>query len=177
LGFVLIKRANRQVDDIAERDKCPVCFGVSVCQAIDEHKVTLLYTDFYSIFNNLLGIKNVYYGKYVDENVIIKKLAKTSELQSFDNYICEDDKLNELCFKTKSNVQNKSTGFYDLIIAELKNHDLNDPNIKMKLCPVSHISNLISNLLTMDNLKNEDYFTYLWSTININPEPLMLQVI
>ncbi|XP_011506129.1 PREDICTED: deleted in autism protein 1 homolog, partial [Ceratosolen solmsi marchali] len=174
---IFVGKLNLKVNEIIEREKCPACFGINLCQDIDDNKVTLEYTDFYSIFNNLLGIKNIYYGKYGGDKVIIKKLAQKIELEGFDKMICSDYELMELCFN-KPKAVNTMKNFYNLIVAELISADMNDPNVKIRLCPtISKLPELFSNVLTENNLKNADYYKYLWSLIQINPEPILLQIL
>ncbi|XP_001606587.2 divergent protein kinase domain 2A isoform X1 [Nasonia vitripennis] len=174
---IYINRFNLKVAEITERYKCPACFGDSMCQVIDSNEISFEYTDFYSIFNNLFSVKNVYYGKYKDKKVIMKKLAQESELKTFDEMICSDDELHELCYQSESRKQDSKTNFYKLVESELANVG-GDINNKMRLCPTTtKLEKLFVNVKFQSHAENEDYFKYLWSTIKINPEPLILQIL
>lgn len=173
---LFIKKLNLNVIQITEKEKCPACFGVSMCQDIADNSVTLEYTDFYSFFNNMLSVKNVYYGSYKNQKVIMKKLAHKAELDGFDDMICTNPDLLELCH-TKSDKKYSKIDFHKTIITELSNQDLTDPNNKLIMCPTTtNIYGLFKSVQVESTVKHGDYYKFLWSSIKINPEPIILQV-
>lgn len=163
--------------EITEKEKCPACYGISLCPDIDNNKIKFEYDNFNSIFNNLFGIKNVFFGKYGNIKVVMKKLAHNSELKNFDKMICSSSDLKELCFKDSK--ENKSKiNFHQLILTELQNLNKNDPDIKLRVCPsVENFDDIFSSVQKENFTNNDDYYKYLWSSIKLNPEPIMLQVI
>ncbi|XP_014217218.1 deleted in autism protein 1 homolog [Copidosoma floridanum] len=172
---VLLRKLNRTVADITEREKCPACFGVSLCQDIDDNKIVFEYSDFNSIFNNLFGVKNVYYGKYGDTKVVVKKLAHDFEFQLFDDFICSNDQFDELCFR-KNKRSNAITNFYRSILRDLEDARFDDPHVKLRICPTVGRANKLLGKIG-DSAKNANYYKYLWSFIKINPEPIFLQLL
>ena len=173
---ISIKKFNLTVTEITEQEKCPACFGISMCQEINDNKVYFEFTDFYSVFNNIFSIKNVYYGRHKNKKIIMKKLAHKSELDDFDKMICQNIELFELCYKETPNTEIK-TDFYKLIVFQLTQSNMNDPNTKIRLCPSKEsIDELLLNLQIKHKPEKEEYYKYLWTSIKINPEPIILQV-
>lgn len=161
---VIVNKFNTDLSLLTEIKKCPFCYGKTLCREIDDGTLLIENTDFISIFNNFFGVKNVYYGKYKDIKVVMKKLAQNHELKRFDDTICNRD---EICF-----VDDKKINFFKLITMELTK--INDPNVKFKLCPdVSRIDKLID---LHETILNDNRHEYIWTAIKINPEPIFLQV-
>ncbi|XP_058806601.1 divergent protein kinase domain 2A-like isoform X1 [Phymastichus coffea] len=158
LMLKIIFRLN--IDNLTEKEKCPACFGMSMCHEI--HNIDFDFIDFYTIFNNLFSIKNVYYGSFKNKRVVMKKLAKNSELADFDEIF--------------ANTINKDVDFNALVTSQLINSNITDPNVKLVLCPsIQETHSLIQNIKNLDD--DSDHLKYLWTILKINPEPIILEIL
>lgn len=152
---ILINQLGFDVVDLTEIEKCPACYGVSMCQNIQD--ISLDFLNFHSIFNLIFGVKNVYYGNYGNEKVVMKKLASNVELAVFDK-------------TTVHTFADKNKAFNALIMSELAEY-----SNKIHVCPtIEKINDLLQNIENPYN--NIDNLKYLWTMLKINPEPIMLQV-
>lgn len=181
--FILYANINTNVninlpaERLCELDKCPACYGISECSYIKNISITL--DDVFSLINYLFGVKNVFMGKYFETKVVLKKLAHTSELNAFDEMLCESKSFGFLC-KNDISVNNDSTqvDFYQLVKRKLISSFTEDDNSLLRLCPNDrNIDTLFRNL----HVKNKEldaniFYINLWTLVTINPEPLMLQV-
>ena len=148
------------VNNLKEVEKCPICFGLSGCRFIDNNEITINHKDINTLFTNLFGMKNVYYGKLKNVDVILKKLAHCSEFKAFD--------------ETINKILKKKYVDFQKLIERAVNADMRDTMSKLRLCPtVKHLNLLFSNILIKDGFMYE----HLWTLIKINPEPLILQVL
>jgi len=66
-----------------DRDACPSCYGESLCDEIfkDDTVVEMDHNDWFSLFD----VRNIHYGLFRDNPVVLKKLAHTKEFEQFDN--------------------------------------------------------------------------------------------
>ncbi|TRY67135.1 hypothetical protein TCAL_11442 [Tigriopus californicus] len=71
-----------------EHDACPACFGTNLCAPIFKSQIQLTNWTRFSI-SRLMNAKNVFYGNYKFEKVILKKLGHDHELRSLDGEICQ----------------------------------------------------------------------------------------
>ncbi|XP_012262670.2 divergent protein kinase domain 2A-like [Athalia rosae] len=177
---VVLKTLRLTAAQLTDLQKCPACFGLSLCDAILNNKISIRHKNAYATFANLFGSKNVFFGTYGKEKVVLKKLAHTSELEAFDKMLCSDQKLLELCV-TNSNKKAipRNIDFYTRVIREITS-DFTSENISnLKLCPITdHMDDLLYNVYANGG-KNEKEIShaYLWTMIKINPEPLVLQIL
>ncbi|XP_054013743.1 divergent protein kinase domain 2A-like isoform X2 [Hylaeus anthracinus] len=142
------------INYLTELHKCPACFGTSACNYI--HKVDITPYDFYSTFSYLFGVKNVFFGFFINNKVILKKLAHSSELNDFDRMLCENENFGHICEKNLKNVNNKtSIDFYELIVREVTLDFAKDNLVRLRLCPnAQHLRNLLdlcSQILPANN--------------------------
>ncbi|KAL7307710.1 hypothetical protein TKK_0000386 [Trichogramma kaykai] len=173
---------NPRVVSLTEKERCPLCFGTSACPAIENNEVVLEYPDFYSIFNNLFGVKNVYYGNFRNRKVVIKKLAHQSEWIDFNKQVCADPTLSQFCSTNSKESSKVPIDFNKMVMKELSNPDLTDLHQKMRLCPtVSNVDKLLRNVETSHLRSKEnqmhEHFAHVWSALMINPEFLMVQIL
>lgn len=148
------------INNLKETDKCPICFGLEACHFIENNEITIHHKDMYTFFTNAFGVKNVYYGKLRNMDVVLKKLAHRSEFNAFE----------ELISKV---VKEKYSDFLKLVQRAI-NPYMNDTMSKLRLCPtVKHVNLLLNNVLSKEGFMYE----HLWTLIKINPEPLILQVL
>ena len=157
---------------MTEKEKCPACFGLDLCPEVYNGEVQFVIHDFYSIFNYFFSVKNVFYGNYKNKRVILKKLAHESELKHFDEFVCSNKTYFELC-PGKSKMINDKVDYCQMISSMLSALDTEDPEKKLRLCPtISKIQQLFKNI----QMTHSDHCKHLWTMIQLNPEPIILQV-
>ncbi|XP_076182444.1 divergent protein kinase domain 2A [Ptiloglossa arizonensis] len=166
------------VDRLIELHKCPACFGTSACNYV--HKIDITPYDFYSTFSYFFGVKNVFLGILNENKVILKKLAHSSELNAFDQMLCENKNFSHICTKNLENANNEdNTDFYELIAQEVTLNFTKDNLNRLRVCPnAQHLSNLLQYIYF--NNKQIDTKTLninIWMSTIINPEPLLLQIL
>ncbi|XP_033227159.1 divergent protein kinase domain 2A isoform X2 [Belonocnema kinseyi] len=148
------------INNLKETEKCPICFGLAACHFIDDNEITINHRDMYALFTNAFGVKNVYYGKLRNRDVVLKKLAHRSEFNAFDESI--------------SKVVKEKYSDFQMLVQRAINTDMNDTMSKLRLCPtVKHVNLLFNNVLSKEDFTYE----HLWTLIKINPEPLILQIL
>jgi len=141
-----------------EPEKCPFCIGQSFCNSTDDLRIEITLIDFIvGLFNH----KYVFYGRSGNKSVIIKRLIRKEELSVLESEITSVS--ND--FSRLSNAD-----FYDRSV-QLLNHSFNDASYKLRLCPTVE-----SALKFLAPLLRENNFINIWTTLHLNPEPLMLQV-
>lgn len=84
LTVLLYSFVNISVVDICELHTCPYCYGDNFCEELKLNTSLNFDRLNYCIFN-LISVKNVYFGKYNSDDIVIKKLAETSRLQMISN--------------------------------------------------------------------------------------------
>ena len=92
--------------DWTMREKCPACFGTSMCDAIErgEVLVSIPKTD------TPASKKGVYLGRWNDTPVAVKRLSNwhPKEFKNFDKYVCLKDSGTEQCDISSVIVKNSS---------------------------------------------------------------------
>lgn len=163
------------VKSLSEVEKCPACYGTSGC--LDFDKISLNY-DNDSLMSVLSGSNRVFRGIFNEKRVLLKKLARTAEFEAFDRLLCSDDTLKSLCPGHFDSDGLERINFTSLINAEITTEFSKDERNKLRLCPtVKQFTDLL--LPVYYNKKDEDrakVMSYIWTSIKINPELLMLQV-
>ncbi|EFN83716.1 Uncharacterized protein C3orf58, partial [Harpegnathos saltator] len=174
---IIIQNLRPSIIQLVEIHKCPVCYGVSACH--DIHKVNLLWHDINVIFLHLFGIKNVFFGTYNQDKVVLKKLAHSSELEAFDVTFCNKLYLEYPCSNISKEKLNKHVASFDVFIKKIITTDFSkDDSSRLRLCPtIQHIDNLLYSIhLNYKYVDSMEYLINLWTLVSINPEPLILQV-
>ena len=90
--FEIIKHYLLKIDlsnhQVLEIEKCPACYGDDLCSEFIHGNIEL--TTNQNFWTSVLfNAKNVYFGLYKGQNVVLKKLAHTDELELFDQKLCE----------------------------------------------------------------------------------------
>jgi hypothetical protein len=157
--------------DLIELEKCPACYGVSLCPAITGGLLTV--DSFGSVAGlvNILGAKNVLFGMLGNQKVVLKKLGHAKELANLDRTICEEVSQGSSCHVNKAIWQHGD------LMNSMRQH-VSSQGGGLLLCPtVVNLEQLLSNVF----YKNKDIgakilHANIWTSIVVNPEPLLLQV-
>ncbi|XP_063369786.1 divergent protein kinase domain 2A [Cydia amplana] len=160
---------------ITDLDRCPACYGVSVCPELYSNQIMLESGNHWS---RMFNAKNVYYG-YTKSNrrVVLKKLAQNWELQEFDSKLCKSWQLKDDCkprdLLNLSNIVNK--------IKNMVHYNFSWPDTEPRkglvFCPYA------TGILDFINTSNKKFtdsksdLINIWTSLSINPEPLILKVI
>lgn len=165
-------------DTFLETDKCPACFGHSICVALKNDRIR--FTGWSKIrLLDIVNIKNVHTAQHLDnqEQIIIKKLGHNKEFENIDEKICKDANRPKGCdvarvlHITNTGDEIRRQGLLPKHLEKI-NHMFSCPTYslidrvlkyyKEKLTPTSNM------LYTRDKLQ-------IYATSLINAEPLMLQ--
>lgn len=158
---------------LTDLNRCPACYGISVCPELYSNQIRLDVSDRWSgIFN----AKNIYHGvTKFNRRVLLKKLAHDWELRAFDAKLCKTFGLQENCKPIQlinmSSLEKKliETVQYNFTYPESK------PRNGLIMCPYAHsLYDLIGPIL--GKTKHQIDMLYVWTMLNINPEPIILQV-
>ncbi|XP_060518069.1 divergent protein kinase domain 2A-like isoform X1 [Cylas formicarius] len=68
------------VINLCEIDSCPVCYGEDLCHRIENKEFHLRMSSILDFVYNFISVKNVYFARFNDIDVVIKKLAHQSDL-------------------------------------------------------------------------------------------------
>lgn len=181
LAFLTNKLAKNylypSIISLIEFEKCPACFGATICDNIYNGTIEIKPFNFHSTMSHLFSSKNVYFGGMNNQQIVIKKLANNKELERFDNKFCQT--FNDICLNNNlenSNDKKKHSIDNDEILKLIKRaiHSdfINEDESGLILCPtVKNLANLFNRLTT----QQLNYINLL-TIILINPEPLVLQV-
>jgi hypothetical protein len=159
------------VIDLTEAEKCPACYGVSLCPAITRGLLNLDSFGAATRLVNMLGSKNVLFGMLGSQKVVLKKLGNVKELEQLDKVICEKASLGSSCRV------NEAVLLQGDLLQSMRLHVASQYG-SLLLCPaVTNLVHLFSNIF----YKNRDVSTTvllanIWTIVMINPEPLLLQV-
>lgn len=177
LLLIIIQTLRPSVIQLAELHKCPACYGISACHNI--HKISLSWHDINAVFSHLFGVKNLFFGVYERNKVVLKKLAHLSELKMLDTTFCNIFHLNYPCSNiSKQNLNRHSADFYNLIKKTITVNFSKDDTSRLRLCPtIQHLDDLFNNVhLNNKHIDPVQYLINIWTLISINPEPIILQV-
>lgn len=179
---IIVQNLRLSVIQLLELHKCPACYGQSACHSIRE--INLLWHDANTIFSHLFGVKNVFFGTYGRNKVVLKKLAHSSELKALDVKFCDVLSLKYPC----SNISNGAlesgfVHFCDLVANTITADFSNDDSSRLRLCPTINnfyllFHNVFPNIELNEkpHIESIQYFINFWTLIFVNPEPLILQV-
>jgi len=185
-----------QIDEIKLNDeinflnlnKCPYCYGMDICDEIignngfSKYYITFNEPKNWFFFNSyflqeIFNIKNIWFGieNFSGKELIFKKLAHNSELNSFDL-------IESICSENKNNAEVCKASIAKLNISKLT-EKLNENSLAQisKLldvqCTECFPQRLIDKLYS--DTSRHSYLTQnimLLTTLKINPEPIVLQV-
>lgn len=179
-SLILSLTRNHLADDhFLQTDKCPACYGHSLCWAFKDGQIKLKGWSQVRLLD-FVNIKNVHMAEHTHQGnkVVLKKLAHDKELDEIDERLCQDAlrpvgcDIARVLLRTNTGDEIRRLGLlpkhlkgtasmfscptYNLIDKVLENY-------KEKLKPDN------PEVLTRDKLQ-------LYVTAITNPEPLMLQV-
>ena len=160
---------------LTELDKCPACYGISICDKIIKGQIQITPFGLYSAIAHLIGSKNVFFGTMGQRKVVIKKLAHSYELAAFDRVLCNNESLTSLCPRGRPSGRKyqDNVDYRSLISKTVTSSFLVPDASSLRLCPTAeHIDKLFQNVYNKRGYKD----VYQWTMINVNPEPLVLQV-
>lgn len=157
--------------DLTEVEKCPACYGISLCPAIIGGLLTLHSFGAIAGLMNILGSKNVLFGMLGNQKVVLKKLGHTTELEELDKMICKVANLGSSCHV------NEAVWHQGDLLHSMRQHVASHDS-SLRLCPtVVNLERLLSNVLyNTKDISTEVLHANIWTTVMINPEPLLLQV-
>lgn len=160
-------------DSFVELAKCPACYGTSKCDLFRSGAVILLTWTHLTVLSRF-NIKNVYLGHYDDEPVILKRLGRSAELYEIDDQICQRAKLPAGCDVSEA-VKHTS------VMAGTKWMTSYAANLSdLTVCPSERLMERIYDRYQekIDAIQlSAVEKMYLLTTLMVNPEPIMLQVI
>lgn len=155
--------------------RCPACYGLTVCQELYSNEISLETNGWYNIFN----AKNIYYG-YTKSNrkVVLKQLAHDWEFKNFDLKFCKRWKLNRNC-QPKQVI---NTSNIDEKILKIVKYNLSwlydEPRKGLVMCPyATSFYELLHSVPDAHKEYLNSHKINIWTMLMINPEPLILQVI
>lgn len=171
LVLLILRLLRPSLRDLTEVDKCPACYGVSLCPAITRGHLTLHHFGIVTRLANMLGSKNVLFGMLDSQKVVLKKLGNVKELEQLDKMICEEANFGTSCHVNKAIWQQGD------LLQSMRQHVASQDG-SLLLCPtVANLEHLFSNIFYRNNdVSTEVLHANIWTTVMINPEPLLLQV-
>nr|XP_021192269.2 divergent protein kinase domain 2A [Helicoverpa armigera] len=162
-----------RVMTMTDLNRCPACFGVSVCPELYSNQVIIESNTWSSMFNT----KNIFYG-YTKSNrrVVMKKLAHNSEWKAFDQQLCKNFHLKQNCKPMHLlNVSNIDDKLIKLVEYNLSKPDTR-PRKGLVMCPYAY--SLFDFILPVLNSKKDQVdIVNIWTMLSINPEPIIFQVL
>lgn len=159
---------------LTDLDRCPACFGISICPELYSNQIALDSNSWTNIFN----AKNVYYGyTKTNKRVVLKKLAHDWELKSFDSKLCEVWNKSRNCKpKELLNESNVEKQIIRSVQYNLTTPDT-EPRKGLIICPYAYsVFDFIQPVFKSKNSNMKSDMINIWTMLNINPEPLILQV-
>lgn len=148
---IILYRYNN-VLDLCEIETCPYCYGKTFCKNVSS--VNLSYT-FCSVVNYYFSVKNVFYARFSGSDVVLKKLGHNSELSGI---------------KTVANGGlNMQDSIVDYVIRDSQN---------LRVCSKRTAVSLVERFVGLkpENATLDDHLQNVWTMLQVNAEPLILQV-
>lgn len=161
--------------DLIEVKKCPYCFGTTLCKEFVKGEVAIRSSSLLEIFTNYFSVKNVFYGEYKNNNVVLKKMGHNWELYNLDVYICKNNNLNENC--DLDSIRGDVINYKERVVEYLK---LYDPHVEkhFRICSERAVKKFVELVLSKKpaNTSEEEFFKNIWTVMQLNIEPVLLQV-
>ena len=164
-------------EDFLGTDKCPVCYGRSMCFQLFDNQLELKGLSKMRALD-VINVRNVHlaYHKEKDINVVLKKLAHDKELNNIDDKICADSFRNPGCDVARTAVLTKTS--QDIVKNGFQPKHLKDSSF-MFMCPTHKLLNKVVEKYQEKTRENDlvfDDILHIWYTAKVNAEPLLLQV-
>lgn len=149
--------------------KCPFCFGQSFCKLANKVEVRITPLDY---ILDKLDKKSVFFGKFQNQTIAIKKLATLGERFQLEDRISDlfDYQFDYYDFKFEEEARRF---YYESLL--LLNSSFHDPSYKLRWCPT------LTGVVTFFDPIIQRNFHHtiplnIWTSLVLNPEPLVLQV-
>ncbi|XP_072034635.1 divergent protein kinase domain 2A-like [Amphiura filiformis] len=174
--FLLTTRNHLEDPSYLGVDKCPACYGTSLCEQFGEGHFEF---ESYSRlrFLDFINVKNVYFGRYLDKHhVILKKLAHNTELASFDKELCLEATQQDTCEVARDIYKTK---FSEVLRTEVFNGNQVGGLSDLVRCPSQRLLQKIWNGFKERQSRGfmaRDNKMMLMTTLAINPEPIILTI-
>uniref|UniRef100_A0A224XRF3 Protein-kinase domain of fam69 n=1 Tax=Panstrongylus lignarius TaxID=156445 RepID=A0A224XRF3_9HEMI len=160
------------IESLCEIEAKPLIYGEEQCENIFKHNIYVTENALVTIFVALLSPKIIIRGRLDGKPVYLKKLAKENEM-----------KLVEKQFKSAFKNFKLDKKLIPFVVENMNDFSLNphlENNVevhKIQLCPEStEINKLLEHL---PNFTSFDIYQYInvWTSLHVNPEPILLQVL
>lgn len=157
---------------LTDLNRCPACYGVSVCPELYSNQILL---ESGHSWSRMFNAKNVYYGfTKSNRRVVLKKLAQNWELQEFDTKLCKTWKLKHDCKPIDLlNISKVDEKIMSMVHYNFSWPDT-EPRKGLVLCPYAY--SIIDFMKPMLAKQSKSDLINIWTVLSINPEPLILQV-
>lgn len=160
------------IKEMTELDKCPACYGVTLCPTINQEQIQL------GPFSSWFNAKNVHFAHSPHGLVTLKKLGHDWELTELDRFICRlmGHELNDDCVISDIiwKIQDVRSAIFNVVQSNASIRS------GFTFCPAiesTQLDEIIDRVSTKS--KGIGYKTLLiniLTTVIINPEPIILQV-
>lgn len=103
-GILLYIILPKPIIELCDLSKCPFCYGDDLCMDIKGNEISLEFNSVSKFFFNIFSVKNVYFGTYKSEHVVLKKLSYENELSKLKltDLDCERHKVSEYLNSTEN---------------------------------------------------------------------------
>ncbi|XP_074032779.1 arrestin 1 isoform X2 [Leptinotarsa decemlineata] len=81
LSILIFSSKIKRIMELCHLDACLYCYGDDMCQDVEKNLITLTYDSVTDIIYNLVSVKNVFFAKYKDKKVVLKKLEDESDME------------------------------------------------------------------------------------------------
>ncbi|KAL5005197.1 hypothetical protein ScPMuIL_018653 [Solemya velum] len=163
-------------DSYLETDKCPACYGHSMCRTLYDNRVKMTGWSTMRFFD-MVNRKNVHYAHHAGgkRNIVLKKLGHDKELVDWDERICREAGRTAPCDVTRM-VYRTNTA------REISKIDLQPRHLKglsfMFMCPtyrlIDYALKRYKEVVKPDLVLFRDKVQFV-ATAMMNSEPLLLQ--
>lgn len=164
-------------EDFLGTDKCPSCYGRSLCFQLFDNQLELKGMSKLRAFD-MMNIRNVHLAYHKDReiNVVLKRLAHNDEIREVDDKICYDSDRQPGCDVSRTTVKTKTS--QDIVKNGLLPKHFKDTSF-MFICPSHKLLNRVidkyQEKTTDPNFMVHDDKLQLLFTAKVNSEPLLLQ--
>lgn len=166
-------------EDFLGTDKCPSCYGRSMCFQLFDNQLELKGLSKMRAFD-VINVRNVHiaYHKNKELNVVLKRLAHDREIKAIDDKICEDSFRQPGCDIARTAVLTKRS--QDIVKNGLQPKHFKDTSF-MFTCPTHKLLHQVLDkykertTAAHHDLVQDDILQILF-TARVNGEPLLLQV-
>ncbi|XP_019767142.2 divergent protein kinase domain 2A isoform X1 [Dendroctonus ponderosae] len=149
--LAVILTGNKTLLDISERSSCPFCYGDDFCSALEN--ATFQYNSLQKVAFNFVSVKNVFFAQLDGRELVLKKLADCAVFSLLNQDVFREAKP-------------KAIKQEDLVTL------LSDNRRHFHTCNRATAQQLIQAIPS----KNSKELANLWTLLNVNVEPLLLEV-